>query len=66
MKRVTEEGFTDLQGLHSLKYEVLRKKIIAAKSGNILPYFKANLCVYQSLPLRLVQLLGQLEHISEN
>ena len=28
------------------------KKIIAIKSDNILPYFKANLCLYQTLPLR--------------
>ena len=27
------------------------KKIIAIKSDNILPYFKANLCLYQTLPL---------------
>ena len=27
------------------------KKIIPAKSGNILPYFKVNLCDYQTLPL---------------
>ena len=28
------------------------KKIIAIKSDNILPYFKANLCLYQTLPLK--------------
>ena len=27
------------------------EKIIAIKSDNILPYFKANLCLYQTLPL---------------
>ena len=31
------------------------KKIIAIKSDNILPYFKANLFLYQTLPL-IVQL----------
>ena len=30
------------------------KKIIAIKSDNILPYFKANLCLYQTLPLKLL------------
>ena len=30
------------------------EKIIAIKSDNILPYFKANLCLYQTLPLRFV------------
>ena len=29
------------------------KKIIAIKSDNILPYFKANLCLYQTLPLSI-------------
>ena len=29
------------------------KKIIAIKSDDILPYFKANLFLYQTLPLRL-------------
>ena len=29
------------------------KKIIAIKSDNILPYFKANLCVYQNVPLMI-------------
>ena len=28
------------------------EKIIAIKSDNILPYFKVNLCLYQTLPLR--------------
>ena len=31
------------------------KKIIAIKSDNILPYFKANLCLYQTLPLSSTQ-----------
>ena len=31
------------------------KKIIAIKSDNILPYFKANLCLYQTLPLNGVK-----------
>ena len=31
------------------------EKIIAAKSGNILPYFKVNLSDSQTLPLRLFQ-----------
>ena len=30
----------------------LGEKIIAIKSDNILPYFKANLCLYQTLPLK--------------
>ena len=30
------------------------KKIIAIKSDNILPYFKANLFSYQTLPLRVI------------
>ena len=32
------------------------KKIIAAKSGNILPYFKVNLSDSQTLPLRATQM----------
>ena len=51
MWRVTREV---LQGRKASTAENMKfsgKKIIAIKSDNILPYFKANLFLYQTLPL---------------
>ena len=44
-----------LQGCNASTAENMKfsgKKIIAIKSDNILPYFKANLFLYQTLPLK--------------
>ena len=43
------------------------KKIIAIKSDNILPYFKANLFLYQTLPLRnFCQNFGKKKNFGQN
>ena len=44
-----------LQGCNASTAENMKfsgKKIIAIKSDNILPYFKANFFLYQTLPLK--------------
>ena len=40
------------------------EKIIAIKSDNTLPYFKANLCLYLTLPLKLMSAVGTVSSCS--
>ena len=42
------------------------KKIIAIKSDNILPYFKANLCLYQTLPLNVNNYKSKTDKLTES
>ena len=69
MWRVTREGLKGRKASTAENMKFSGKKIIAIKSSNILPYFNANLCFYQNLPLSQLFCLfsegfGKLRYVS--